>query len=439
MSRRGFRASILHFLRDPHELPHARVSESYAYFEDGLLVVENGLVTDVGEYAEHAPGLGDTPVVDYRGRLIVPGFLDCHVHYPQTGMIGSYGEELLSWLATYTYPAERAFADIEHARAVAELFLRELLRNGTTSALVFATVHAGSAQALFEKALALNMRLISGKVLMDRNAPPYLCDTPESAYAESKQLIAKWHGRGRLGYAVTPRFAGSSSPEQLRVAKRLLHEHPDCWLHTHVAENKAECAWINELYAQECPPNTSYLGVYDHFGLMTQRSVFAHGVQLDDADFELVASRRSAIAFCPTSNLFLGSGLFRYRRAREIDIKLGLATDVGGGTSFSQLQSLNEAYKIVKLQGDKLSALEAFHLATLGSAEALELDDKVGSFRDGNEADFVVLDPNATPLLRFRMENARGIEEQLFVFMTLGDDRAIEATYLAGERAHARA
>jgi guanine deaminase len=438
MSRRAFRASILHFLRDPHELPHARVHESYAYFEDGLLVVEDGLITDVGDYDVHAPELGDTPVVDYRGRLLVPGFIDCHVHYPQTGIIGSYGEELLSWLSTYTYPAERAFADRDHCRAVSGLFLRELLRNGTTTALVFATVHAGSAEALFEQALALNMRLISGKVLMDRNAPDYLLDTPESAYAESKALIAEWHGRGRLGYAVTPRFAGSSSPEQLRVAKRLLNEHPECWLHTHVAENKSECAWIQELYAHECPPGTSYLGVYDHFGLMTPRSVFAHGVQLDDADFELVANRRSAIAFCPTSNLFLGSGLFRYRRAREIDIKLGLATDVGGGTSFSQLQSLNEAYKIVKLQGDKLSALEAFHLATLGSAEALELDGKIGSFRDGNEADFVVLDPNATPLLRFRMEHAKDLEERLFVFMTLGDDRAIEATYLAGECAHAR-
>jgi guanine deaminase len=438
MSRRAFRASILHFLQDPSELPHARAHESYAYFEDGLLVVEDGLVSDVGNYAEHAPQLGTTPVIDYRGKLLVPGFIDCHVHYPQTGMIGSYGEELLSWLSTYTYPAERAFADPEHARAVADLFLSELLRNGTTTALVFSSVHACSAQALFERALALNMRLITGKVLMDRNAPAYLTDTPESAYLESKRLIEAWHGRGRLGYAVTPRFAGSSSPEQLRVAKRLLQEHPDCWLHTHVAENKAECAWIQELYASECAPGTSYLGVYDHFGLLTQRSVLAHGVQLDDADFELVAKRRAALAFCPTSNLFLGSGLFRYRKAKEVDIKLGLATDVGAGTSFSQLQSLNEAYKIVKLQGDKLSALEAFFLATLGSAEALELDGKIGSFRDGNEADFVVLDPQATPLMRFRMENTRDIEERLFVFMTLGDDRAIEATYVAGERAHAR-
>jgi guanine deaminase len=438
MSRRAFRASILHFLRDPSELPHGRSSESYAYFEDGLLVVDNGAITDVGSYEEHAPKLGDAPLIDYRGRLIMPGFVDTHVHYPQTGMIGSYGEELLTWLSTYTYPTERAFADLDHARQVAQVFLGELLRNGTTSALVFATVHPASVQALFEGALALNMRLISGKVLMDRNAPDYLCDTPERAYGESKALIEQWHGRGRLGYAVTPRFAATSSPEQLRAAKRLLHEHPECWLHTHVAENKAECAWIAELYANECP-DSSYLGVYDQFGLLTERAVFAHGVQLSDRDFELLAKRRSAISFCPSSNLFLGSGLFRFKRARELDVRLGLGTDIGAGTSFSQLRTLNEAYKVLKLQGDKLSALEAFHLATLGSAEALSIDDKVGSFREGNEADFVVLDLEATPLLRFRMQRARDLEERLFVLMTLGDDRAIEATYLAGERAHARA
>jgi guanine deaminase len=438
MPRSAFRASILHFLRDPAELPHARVQEAYSFFEDGLLVVEDGLVVDVGEYAVHATGLGDTPVTDYRGRLIVPGFIDTHVHYPQTGIIGSYGEELLSWLSTYTYPTEAAFGDPAHASAVADVFLAELLRNGTTSALVFATVHSASVDALFERALKLNLRLISGKVLMDRNAPGYLCDTPERAYSESKALIEKWHGKGRLGYAVTPRFAATSTPAQLHAAARLLKEHPECWMHTHVAENKSECAWVRELFANDTPPGTSYLGVYDHYGLMGERSVFAHGVQLDDADFELVGRRRSALSFCPTSNLFLGSGLFRFKRARELDVKLGLGTDVGGGTSFSLLHTLNEAYKVIKLQGDKLSSLEAFHLATLGSAEALAIDDKVGSFREGNEADFVVLDPNATPLLRFRMGRAKELEERLFVFMTLADDRAIEATYVAGACVHQR-
>ncbi|MEY4512518.1 MAG: hypothetical protein RLZZ450_4640 [Pseudomonadota bacterium] len=424
---------MLHLLGDPHVAPQA-----YAYFDDGLLIIEHGHVLALGPYAtllDQHPGL---EVVDYTGKLIVPGFIDTHVHYPQTEMIGSYGEELLAWLDAYTYPTERAFADKDYARSVAKVFLRELLRNGTTSALVFATVHRASVDALFEEAEQLGMRLITGKVLMDRNAPAYLRDTPQTAYDESKELIAAWHNKGRLSYAVTPRFAGSSSPEQLRAAARLLVEHPDCYLQTHVAENKSEVRWIESLYADEVPPHTSYLGVYDHFQLMTERAVFAHGIHLDDEDFDLLARRKSAVSFCPTSNLFLGSGLFRLDHAQQRGVKVGLGTDIGAGTSFSLLQTLNEAYKVVKLQGGKLSALRAFYLATLGSARALELADKIGSLLPGREADFVVLDPDATPLLAFRNRKVSSIDERLFVLMTLGDDRAVRATYVAGALVHDR-
>jgi guanine deaminase len=432
-ARRGYRASVLHFLGNPQVDPGA-----YEFVADGLLVIEGGQVVELGPYATLTNVYPGLEVVDYSGKLIVPGFIDTHVHYPQTEMIASYGEELLAWLDTYTYPTERAFADKDYARSVAKVFLRELLRNGTTSALVFATVHKTSVDALFEEAERLGMRLITGKVLMDRNAPPYLCDTPETGYDESKQLIADWHGKGRLAYAVTPRFAGSSSPEQLRAAARLLVEHPDCYLQTHVAENKSEVAWIASLYADEVPAGTSYLGVYDHFGLLNQRAVLAHGVHLDDADFDLLVRRKSAISFCPTSNLFLGSGLFRLDHAQQRGVKVGLGTDIGAGTSFSLLQTLNEAYKVVKLQGGKLSALRAFYLATLGSARALEVDDKIGSFVAQREADFVVLDPHATPLLAFRNARDMSLEERLFVLMTLGDDRAIRATYVAGSLVHDR-
>jgi len=432
-ARCAYRASVLHFLDDP-----STVEDAHEYHEDGLLIVEQGRVVELGPYAALAPRYADVPMVDYRGKLIVPGFIDTHVHYPQTEMIAAYGEELLAWLETYTYPTERAFADGAYARSVAALFLRELLRNGTTTALVFATVHKGSVDALFDEALALDMRIISGKVLMDRHAPDYLRDTAESGYRESKQLIEKWHGRGRLRYAVTPRFACTSTPEQLRVAEQLLREHDGCYLQTHVAENKAEVAWALALFAHDVPAHTSYLGVYDHFGLMTERAVFAHGVHLSDDDFSLLAQRRSAVSFCPTSNLFLGSGLFRLEFARAQNVKVGLGTDVGAGTTFSLLKTLGEAYKVVKLQGGKLSSLRAFYLATLGSARALELDDVVGSFLPQREADFVVLDPHATPLLAFRDSKVRTLEERLFVTMMLGDDRSVLATYVAGVCVHER-
>lgn len=433
-SRRAYRGCLLTFTGDPAlEGP-----EVVQFIADGLLVVEDGTIRALGDYHDVAGSLEGVEVIDYSGHFIVPGFIDTHIHFPQTEMIGAYGEELLEWLETYTFPIERQYKDKEYARSMAKVFLKELLRNGTTTALVFATVHKESADALFEEAEELGIRLIAGKVLMDRNAPSYLLDTPQSAYDDTTALIDTWHNRGRLLYAVTPRFAPTSTPAQLREAERLIQEHPDCYVHTHVSENKNEIAWVQELFEGVVPSGTSYLGVYDHFGLMTSRSVFAHAVHFDDADFELLTQRHSAISFCPTSNLFLGSGLFKLMTARQHKARVGMGTDIGAGTSFSMLQTLNEAYKVAKLQGGKLSAVEAYYLATLGSARALSLEDRIGTLNVGGEADFVVLDPSSTPLLEMRMQTAQDWQEKLFVLMTLGDDRAVRATYAAGQLLHDR-
>lgn len=428
----AIRGALLHFLADPLDAGE----RAYEYFPDGLLVVADGHVVSAGEataaLAELPPG---TPVADRSGKLIVPGFVDTHIHYPQTDMIAAYGEQLLEWLERYTYPAERRFADAAHAREVAEFFLDELLRGGTTTALVYATVHPQSADAFFAAAQARGARMIAGKVLMDRNCPEFLRDTAESGYADSKALIARWHGRSRLSYAVTPRFAPASTERQLELAGRLLDEHSGVYLQTHVAENRSEVAWAAELF----PWSRSYLHVYDRFGLVRPRAVYAHCIHLDDADRARMGAAGAAAAFCPTSNLFLGSGLFDLDAARRHGMRVGLGTDVGAGTSFSQLRSLDEAYKIAQLGGQRLSPLSAFHLATLGGARSLYLDDRIGNFLPGKEADFIVIDPQATPLLARRMQHAPALQDKLFALMMLGDDRAIAETWLMGERRHARA
>jgi guanine deaminase len=371
---------------------------------------------------------------EYRDALITPGFIDSHIHYPQTGMIASYGEQLLDWLNTYTFPTERQFEDKAHAADVAGIFLKELLRNGTTTALVFGSVHRQSVDAFFEAAEALNLRMIAGKVLMDRNAPDYLTDTAESGYAESKALIERWHGKGRLHYAVTPRFAPTSSPEQLSLAGKLLGEYPDLYMHTHLSENRQEIEWVKQLF----PERSGYLDVYDHYQLIGPRAVFAHGVHLCDDECQRLAETGSAVAFCPTSNLFLGSGLFDLAKLERHGVRVGLGTDVGAGTSFSQLQSLNEAYKIMQLQGKKLDPFKSLYLATLGGAQALYLDDKIGNFECGKDADFVVLDYKATPLIDYRLQQATSLAEKLFALCMLGDDRAIKQTFAAGVSVHAR-
>ncbi|WP_299005478.1 guanine deaminase [uncultured Shewanella sp.] len=427
----GVRGSILHFLSDPAQT--TEVENSYEYIEDGLLVVKDGKIVDAKPYRQrHSQRF--SRIEDYSGKLIMPGFIDTHVHYPQTQMIASYGEQLLEWLETYTFPTERQFEDKAHATEVSKLFLNELVKNGTTSALVFGTVHPQSVDALFEETEKLNMRLIAGKVMMDRNAPSYLLDTADSSYEQSKALIEKWHNKGRLQYAITPRFAPTSTPEQLTAAGRLKAEYPDVYVHTHLSENTNEIAWVNELF----PARNGYFDVYQHYGLAGDKSVFAHSIHLTDEEWDEFERTDSVISFCPTSNMFLGSGLFKLGVAEEHHVRVGLGTDVGAGTSFSQLRSLSEAYGIMQLQSKKMSAFKGLYLATLGSAEALSLEDKIGNFSRRKEADFVVLDWAATDFQRLRYQDTNTLEEKLFALMLLGDDRNVVATYVAGEKVYSQ-
>ncbi|ATG72725.1 guanine deaminase [Zobellella denitrificans] len=424
---KAYRAAILHSLGDPAQVG---LEASHAYYPDGVLVVADGRVRDIGPadevLARQPAGLD---ITRFENRLITSGFIDTHIHFPQTEMIASYGEQLLDWLNNYTFPEERKFVDQAHGARVAELFLDELLRNGTTTAMVFGTVHKASVDAFFTASHARNMRMIAGKVMMDRHAPDYLLDTPESGYADSKELIERWHKKGRQLYAVTPRFAPTSTAEQLALAGKLLAEYDDVYMQTHLSENQQEIEWVKSLF----PEQKGYLDVYDHFGLLGDRSVFAHAVHLEQEEAARMGETDSVISFCPTSNLFLGSGLFDLPGAEQRGIRVGLGTDVGAGTSFSMLQTINEAYKIQQLRRHKLHPLKALYLATLGGARSLRLEDKVGNLAVGKEADFLVLDLHATPLMQARMNNAHNLFEQLFVLMMLGDDRAIAQTYIYGE------
>ncbi|MBL6615268.1 MAG: guanine deaminase [Reyranella sp.] len=429
------RGPVLTFTGDPFQ---DGLDKTMIHEPDGVIVMADGRITEFGPAAQLLPRLPEgIEIRDFgKNALISAGFIDTHVHFPQTPMIASYGAQLLDWLNKYTFPAELKFADQEYARRVARLFLQENLRNGITTSCVYCTVHPHSVDALFEEAERLGLRLAAGKVLMDRNAPDGLRDTAQSGYDESKTLIAKWHGRGRLLYAVTPRFAGSSSPEQLTAAGALWREHADCLMQTHIAETRQEVAWIKELF----PERQGYLDVYDHHGLCGQRAVFGHGIWLGEPELQRLHACGGAIAHCPTSNFFLGSGAFDLGRALKPErrVRVGLGTDIGAGTSFSILATLGEAYKAAQLNAYALSAGHAWYLATRGSARAMYLDDKIGSIAPGMEADLVVLDTRSTPLIDFRMDQARDFADQLFVQMTLGDDRAVRATYVAGRLAYDR-
>ena len=422
------RGTVLTFVDDPF---HAGGEASARVESDALVLMQDGRITAFGAYEAIKDKLpADTPVTNYRDALILPGFIDAHVHYPQTGIVGAYGRQLIEWLDAYTYVAEQRFSDAAYAHEVAKIFLRECVRAGTTSAMVFCTVHPQSVDAFFEEAARLDARMIAGKLLMDRNAPAALLDTPQRGYDESKALIRKWHGNGRLGYAITPRFAATSSPAQMEVAGALWKEHPDVHLQSHVSENVREVEWIRALY----PERSGYLDVYDHYGQLGPRAVLGHGVHLTESELARCHATGTAIAHCPTSNLFLGSGCLDVANLKRADrpVRVGLATDIGAGTSFSALQTMNEAYKVAQLRGQSLSAWHAFYLATRGAAQALYVDDTIGSIAPGHEADLVVLDLKSTPLIAFRMRSCNSFEEALFIQMTLGDDRATRATYIAG-------
>ncbi len=422
-----FRGEILHFIADPAEVG---IEQSYQYFADGLLIIEKGLVKAVGDATKLLTTISPTQSIKhYPHSLILPGFIDTHVHYPQTEMIASYGEQLLEWLENYTYPVEEKFADYDYAKRVAEFFLQQLLQAGTTTALVFGTVHKNSVEAFFTVAQQQKLRMICGKVLMDQNCPKSLQDTAETGYQESKELIEKWHNKDRLRYAVTPRFAPTSSRQQLDKAGLLLQEYPDVYLHTHLCESQAEIAWVKDIF----PESEGYLAVYDQSKLLGRRSIFAHGVHLEDAECKRLSQTQSAITFCPTSNLFLGSGLFNLQQAEQHKVKVALGTDIGAGTSFSLLKTMNEAYKIQQLRKDKLDPFKAFYLATLAGAIALDLQDKIGNFEQGKEADFIVIDYQKTALLKNRLDSCQNLMEKLFALSMLADERHIRATYILGE------
>lgn len=399
---------------------------------DALILIEDGRIAAVGDYASLAhripPGV---EVVAYDNALILPGLIDTHVHYPQLQMIASYGEQLLAWLEKYTFPAELQFADQGHAERVAKLFFREILGAGTTTAVVYCTVHPGSVDAFFAESARFNTRMIAGKVLMDRNAPAALLDTAQRGYDESTALIARWHGRGRQHYCVTPRFAPSCTQAQLDAAGTLLREHDALFLQTHLCETTDEIAWVRELF----PDRASYLDVYARSGLVGPRTVLGHAIHMSEEDFCTCHASGAAIAHCPTSNGFLGSGLFRLFDALDPrrPVRVGLGTDVGAGTTLSLLKTLGDSYKVAALRGTKLDAVRAFWLATLGGAEALRLDDRIGRIAPGHDADLCVLDLAATPLLGFRTATCGSIEELLFVLMILGDHRTVRATWVAGE------
>ena len=424
---RVVRGRVLTFRDDPAT---AGASAS-VHFVDGAVLIVNGQVETVGEARDVLSRVpADATVDDHSGLLVMPGFIDTHIHYPQTQVIGSYGAQLLDWLNNYTFVEEQKFADPRHCARIAEFFLDELFRCGTTTAMVYCTVHPQSVDAFFAAAESRGARMIAGKVMMDSDAPSALMDDAERGYRESRALIERWRGRGRLDYAITPRFAVTSSRQQLEAAGALKREFPEAYVQTHLDENKAEIARVAERF----PEARNYLDVYDRAGLLGPRSVFGHCIHLQEGEVAALAASRSVAAFCPTSNLFLGSGLFDRERLRRAGVRIALATDVGGGTSYSMLRTAAEAYKVLQLNRQSWPASEAFYQMTLGNARALGLDDRIGSIEAGKEADLVVIDSRATPAMAHRMETAAGeIEKELFVLVTMGDDRAVRQTYVAGE------
>ena len=419
-----------------NDSPRRAGEAAYSYIEAGAVRIEAGLIVDVGEAGlVRARAPAGATIDDFAGKLILPGFIDAHIHYPQTRVVGSYGAQLLDWLQKYTFVEEQKFSDINHAGEVARFFLDELARQGTTTAMVYCTVHPESAEAFFAEAERREARMIAGKVMMDRNAPPALTDDPQRGYDESKALLLKWHGRGRLGYAITPRFAITSTDAQLAAAGALRREFPDAHVQTHLSENFAEIELTKSLF----PAARDYLDVYEQADLLGPNSVFGHCLHLEAREIAALAQSQGVAAFCPTSNLFLGSGLFDETGLEAAGVRVALATDIGGGTSYSLLQTANEAYKVLQMRRQSWPALQAFYQMTLGNARALGLDDKIGALEIGREADLAILDSRATAAMAHRMQSVdRDLAEELFVLMTMGDDRVVAETYIGGKPAKPR-
>ena len=426
-----FRSSIYHCTESD------RVIEA-VYIPDGLMVVDSdsGQILDVGEYTTTAPKWPNSlSLKHFKDSLIMPGFIDTHVHYPQYRVIASFGTSLLDWLNTYTFVEEQKFSDLDYATTVAELFLDELIKNGTTTAMTFCSSYKQSVDVFFTAAEKRKLRMIAGKVMMDRNAPEGLCDSAQSGYIDSKSLIDKWHNKARLSYAVTPRFAPTSTNKQLTQAAKLLKEYPNTsdtkgvLLQTHLNENDEEIEWVKELY----PESKNYFDVYDSHDLTGINSVFGHCIHNTDEEYRAMADSGSKVVLCPRSNLFLGSGLFAIDKLEDFEIEMALASDVGGGDSFSMFQVMNEAYKICRLNDYNLDPVKAFYLTTLAAAKVLNMDDIIGNFEVNKEADFIVLDLSATELITEKLKVAKDINDILFSLMTLGDDRLIKEVYILGQ------
>lgn len=422
MTRTILRGRVLSFLEEPQAVDD---HGSYRYFEDGAVEIEGGRIIRAGEFEGAAEG---AVVVDHRPHLILPGLIDPHIHFPQMQVIGSYAANLLEWLNTYTFVEEQKFMDEAHAKRIAAAFLNEVFRHGTTTVSAYCSVHPESVEALFAEAEERNMLLLGGKVMMDRNAPQALLDTAQSSYDDSKRLLQKWHRRGRAHYAITPRFAITSTPAQLEAAATLAREFPDCHIQTHVSENVGEIELARKLYPE--PPD--YVGIYEDHGLLGPRTLLGHSIHLSHRETEILCETRSVAVFCPTSNLFIGSGLFDYDRLHARGVRIAVATDVGGGTSYSMLRTLDEGYKVLQLRGQRLNPLKSFYHMTLGNARALGLQDRIGTLEGGTDGDLVVLDARSTPQMALRMETVETLAEELFLLQTCGDDRAVVETYVAG-------
>jgi guanine deaminase len=426
--KRAIRGRLLWFTADPAE----EGARAYRYLDDGIMLIRNGMIVALGEaFAVERQLTADTEIIETGGKLVMPGFVDPHIHFPQTQVIASYGGTLLDWLNNHTFIEEQRFANPAHSRKVAKFFLDTLLRNGTTTAVAFGSVHPGSVEAFLSESDQRNTRMIAGKVMMDRNCPEALRDTAITAYDDTKGLIEHWHGHGRQSVAIAPRFAITSSEAQLDAAGALAQEFGDCLIETHLSENTNEIAEVARLF----PEAKDYTDVYDRFGLLTERTLLGHCIHLSAREKARIAETGAVAVHCPTSNLFLGSGLFDWSGARAAGMRLATATDVGAGTSYSMLATLGEAYKIRHLQGQAMTPLEGFHQITRGNARAIGEGDRIGCFSIGRAADFVVLDARATPEMAHRMERAESLEDELFVLMTMGDDRAVSATYIMGQKA----
>jgi guanine deaminase len=423
------RGRLLSFKRAPHSLND---SDSYLYEHDGgLLVGADGRISAVGDYAAVKADAPDEVIeIDHRPHLILPGFIDTHVHFPQMQVIASYAANLLEWLNTYTFPEECRFVESDHAARIATHFYDEFLRQGTTTAVAYCSVHKASADAFFAEAMKRNMCMVGGKVMMDRNAPQGLLDTPEMGYDETRAVIEEWHGKGRNHVAITPRFAITSTPGQMQAAQTLAEEFPDLFIQTHLSENHDEIRYTCELY----PDATDYTDIYARYGLLGNKTLLGHAIHLSERELDVIAEAGAIAVHCPTSNLFLGSGLFPMKQLmrREKPVRVAVATDIGGGSSYSMLKTMDEAYKIQQLLGERLNPLESFYLMTRGNAEALSMQDDIGTLEIGSVADLVVLNAAATPAMKLRMETIRTLPEELFLLQTIGDDRAVIETYVAG-------